>query len=207
MLADQLHSDVAAAFERNVGEFSASCFFNGHCDDLVFLFRTGPPILNLLGPAALTASRYSFAVLCGESALTHSTNWSSASMATGVMSFQLNGTPVASGVVNRFDSVMIILLGSPLASLTARNPSAPAPPDLLTTINGCFIRLFLVMTPCSRRAIWSAPPPVPAGTTNSTGLVGSQPAVSAGELANSAPTANMHVRAGRDAVNFFILSP
>ena len=30
-------------------------------------------------------------------------------MATGVMSFQLNGTPVPSGVVNRFDSVMMIL--------------------------------------------------------------------------------------------------
>ena len=30
------------------------------------------------------------------------------------------------------------------------------------------------MTPCSRRAIWSAPPPVPAGTMNSTGFVGSQ---------------------------------
>ncbi len=139
-----------------------------------------PPILNLDGPAALTASRYSFAVLYGVSALTQSTNWSSASIATGVRSFQLNGTPVASGVVNRLESVMMILLGSPLASLTARKPSAPAPPDLLTTISGCFIRLFLVMTPCSSRAIWSAPPPVPAGTMNSTGLVGSQPAAKAG---------------------------
>jgi len=34
--------------------------------------------------------------------------------------------------------------------------------------------------PWISRAIWSAPPPVPAGTTNSTGLVGSQPAANAG---------------------------
>ena len=47
------------------------------------------------------------------------------------MSFQLNGTPVASGVVNRLDSVMTILCGSPLAPLTSRKPSAPAPPALL----------------------------------------------------------------------------
>ena len=112
----------------------------------------------------------------GVSALTHSTNSSSASIATGVRSFQLNGTPVASGVVNRFDSVMMILCGSPFAPFTSRKPSAPAPPDLLTTMIGCFIRLCLAMTPCRKRAIWSAPPPVPAGTTNSTGLVGSHAA-------------------------------
>ena len=53
----------------------------------------------------------------GVSALTHSTNSSSASIATGVRSFQLNGTPVASGVVNRLDSVMMILCGSPLDAL------------------------------------------------------------------------------------------
>ena len=81
-------------------------------------FEPVPPILNLLGPAAFTAAMYSAALLYGASALTHSTNWSSASIDTGVMSFQLNGTPVASGVVNRFDSVMMILCGSPLASLT-----------------------------------------------------------------------------------------
>ena len=57
------------------------------------------------------------AVLYGVSALTHSTNWSSASIATGVRSFQLNGTPVASGVVNRFDSVMMILCGIALGVL------------------------------------------------------------------------------------------
>ena len=135
-----------------------------------------PPIFILLGPAALTAARYSLAVLYGVSALTHSTNWSSAIIDTGVMSRQLKGTPVASGVVNRFDSVMTILCGSPLAPLTSRKPSAPAPPDLLTTISGCFISLCLTTMPWIRRAIWSAPPPVPAGTTNSTGLVGSHAA-------------------------------
>ena len=111
-----------------------------------------------------------------DSEFTHSTNSSSASIATGVRSFQLNGTPVASGVVNRLDSVMMILCGSPLAFFTSRKPSAPAPPDLLTTMSGCFIRLFLATTPWMKRAIWSAPPPVPAGTMNSTGLVGSQAA-------------------------------
>ena len=34
-----------------------------------------------------------------------------------------------------------------LASLTSRKPSAPAPPDLLTTIIGCFISLCLVTMP------------------------------------------------------------
>src|SRR6185312_13166119 len=105
-------------------------------------------------------------LLYGVSALTHSTNSSSASIDTGVRFFHENGTPVAIGVVNRFDSVMMILLGSPFAPCTSRKPSAPAPPDSLTTTIGCFIRLCLAMTPCRKRAIWSAPPPVPAGTTN-----------------------------------------
>src|SRR3954470_1402837 len=48
----------------------------------------------------------SLLVLYGVSALTHSTNWSSAIIWTGVISRQLNGTPVASGVVKRLDSVM-----------------------------------------------------------------------------------------------------
>ena len=139
-------------------------------------FEPVPPILILLGPAALTAAMYSLAVLYGFSALTQSTNWSSAIIDTGVMSFQLKGTPVAIGVVNRFDSVMMILWGSPLASFTSRKPSAPAPPDLLTTIRDSFISLCLTTMPWIRRAIWSAPPPVPAGTTNSTGLVGSHAA-------------------------------
>src|SRR5512145_1841513 len=106
-------------------------------------FEPVPPILNLLGPPALTAATYSFADLYGVSALTHKTNSSSASIATGVKSRQLNGTPVASGVVNRFDSVMMILCGLPLSPLTSRNPSAPAPPALLMTTIDCFIRLCL----------------------------------------------------------------
>ena len=90
---------------------------------------------------------------------------------------------------------MMSLFGSPLASLTARKPSAPAPPGLLTTISGCFIRLFLVMTPCSNRAIWSAPPPVPAGTTSSTGLVGSHAAY-AGAASTETPASAMHSTRG-----------
>src|SRR5215207_5229362 len=129
---------------------------------------------------------YSVAVLYGFSAFTQSTNWSSAIIDTGVMSFHLNGTPVAIGVVNRLERVMMILCGSPLASLTSRKPSAPAPPDLLTTTSDSFISLCLTTMPWMRRAIWSAPPPVPAGTTNSTGLVGSHAASAGAATAHAA---------------------
>ena len=92
-----------------------------------------PAILNLpLSPRLDAPSTYSFAVLYGDSALTHSTNSSSAEhRRPGVRSFQLNGTPVASGVVNRFDSVMTILCGSPLAFLDVEEAFAPAPPGLV----------------------------------------------------------------------------
>src|SRR5688572_23947799 len=158
-----------------------------------------PAILNLLGPAAFTAAMYSAAVLYGALALVHSTNWSSASIDTGVMSFQLKGTPVAIGVVNRFDSVMMILCGSPLASLTERKPSAPAPPDLLTTTIDSFISLCLTMMPWIRRAIWSAPPPVPAGMTNSTGLLGSQAAWAVPSRARALADTTTARRASRDS--------
>ena len=114
------------------------------------------------------------AVLYGASAFTHRMNSSSASRAIGVRSFQLNGTPVCSGVVNRFESVMMRVCASPFLPLTCRKPSAPAPPALLTTISGRGESLCFSAIPAMRRAIWSAPPPVPAGMTNSIGLVGSQ---------------------------------
>src|SRR3982750_4103960 len=63
---------------------------------------------------------------------------------------------------------------APFAPFTSRKPSAPAPPDLFTTTIDCFIRLCLATMPWMARAIWSAPPPVPAGTMNSTVFVGSQ---------------------------------
>src|ERR1700752_4565706 len=156
-------------------------------------FEPVPPIFILLGPAALTAAMYSAAVLYGVSAFTHSTNWSSAIIETGVMSFQLKGTPVAIGVVNRYDSVMTILCGLPLESFTSRKPSAPAPPDLLMTTIDSFISLCLTMMPWIRRAIWSAPPPVPAGTTNSTGFLGSHPARAGAALASAAAAMDMLV--------------
>jgi hypothetical protein len=42
------------------------------------------------------------------------------------------------------------------------------------TIKGFGERLYFEMSGEMNRAIWSAPPPEPAGTTNSTGLVGCQ---------------------------------
>src|SRR5688572_4894926 len=68
---------------------------------------------------------------------------------------------------------MMILCGSPEACFTSRKPSAPAPPALLIGRIDCFIRLCLATMPWTARAIWSAPPPVPAGMMNSTFLVGS----------------------------------
>ena len=96
---------------------------------------------------------YSFTDLYGVSAFTQRTNSSSANIATGVMSFQLKGMPVARGVVKRFDSVMMSLCGLLRAPFTSRKPSPPAPPDLLITTRGCFIKLCLVTMPWMVRAI------------------------------------------------------
>src|SRR5687768_111176 len=132
-----------------------------------------PPIL-AVPFFSLTMARYSLAVLAGVSAFTHRMKRSRARRATGVRSFQENGTPVWSGVVNRFESVMMIVWASPFLPLTCRKPSAPAPPALFTTTMGRGVSLCFSATPAMSRAIWSAPPPVPAGMTNSIGLVGSQ---------------------------------
>src|SRR5262249_54158604 len=78
------------------------------------------------------------------------------------------------GVVKRLESVMMILWGSPEAFFTSRKPSAPAPPALLIGSSACFIRLCFATMPWTARAIWSAPPPVPAGRMNSSLFVGSQ---------------------------------
>ena len=116
-------------------------------------------------------------------------------MATGVRSCQLNGTPVASGVVNRLDRVMTTMCGLPRAPLASRKPSAPAPPALFTTTIGCRISPCLETMPWMTRAIWSAPPPVPAGTMNWTGRVGSQARwARAGAASAVAPRPSRRVR-------------
>ncbi len=62
-------------------------------------FEPVPPILKVPGGAAFTAARYSFGVLYGVSAFTHSRNSSSAIIATGFRSRQLNGRLTAIGSV------------------------------------------------------------------------------------------------------------
>src|SRR5262245_9269500 len=68
---------------------------------------------------------------------------------------------------------MMIVWASPDLAFTYVKPSAPAPPALFTTTSGRGDSLYLSTIGAINRAIWSAPPPVPAGTTNSMGLVGS----------------------------------
>src|SRR2546422_7111025 len=103
-------------------------------------------------------------------------------MASGVNWSYLKGMPVFIGVVNRLESVITITCGFPRANFTYKNASAPAPPALLTTRKFWGARLFFWRTAEMKRAIRSAPPPVPAGTTNSTGFVGCHPdAPAAGE--------------------------
>jgi hypothetical protein len=80
-------------------------------------------------------------------------NSSRARRATGVRSFQENGTPVWSGVVKRFDRVMMMVWASAFLPLTCRNPSAPAPPDLFTTMIGRGESLCFSTMPAIRRAI------------------------------------------------------
>ena len=72
------------------------------------------------------------------------------------------------------------------------------------TTSGCFIRLCLVTMPWIVRAIWSAPPPVPAGTMNSTGRTGSQ-AAAAGTL--PAQRAATEASATRKTEFFMYFSP
>ncbi len=60
-------------------------------------------------------------------------------------------------------------------------------------MNGLGESLCFSAMPAMRRAIWSAPPPVPAGTTNSTGLVGSHAA--------DCPATNVTTKAASNPVN------
>ena len=78
--------------------------------------------------------------------------------------------------IRELEAAMGRPVGVALGFLHRQEALGPRAARLLTTISGCFIRLFLATTPWMQRAIWSAPPPVPAGTTSSTGLVGSHAA-------------------------------
>jgi hypothetical protein len=60
------------------------------------------------------------------------------------------------------------------------------------------------------RAIWSAPPPVPAGTMNSTGRVGSHAAVAAVALSKTAApaaAANVAAKCEKTPGRFMVLFP
>ena len=163
--------DVAAALERNVGELGARGLLDRDRDDLVFLLRSRAAHLELVRAARLDRVEIILRGLVRRIGVDPQHELVERQHGDGVRSFQLNGTPVASGVVNRFDSVMMILLGSPFASLTARKPSAPAPPGLFTTIIGCFIRLFFGDDALKKPAPSDlAPPPVPAGHDELDGL-------------------------------------
>src|SRR4029079_10909923 len=108
------------------------------------------------------------------------------------------------GVVKRFDKVMISLCSSPFAFLASRKPSPPAPPDLLTTTTDCFDRLCLAMMPCTVRAIWSAPPPVPAGTMISMGLLASQASTAVVGKVNAPPRQTAMPQAKRVFMQFIL---
>src|SRR6266852_645039 len=83
---------------------------------------------------------------------------------------------------------MSTLFGSPALDFMYMSASAPEAPPLSVTTIGCAVSLFFWIAACIIRAIWSEAPPAPAATTISTGLVGSQLAIT-GALASTADSA------------------
>jgi hypothetical protein len=63
---------------------------------------------------------------------------------------------------------------SPFLPFMCTSASAPEPPGLLTGVNGTGAIFSDAMMLCKSRTALSAPPPLPAITTNSTGFCGSQ---------------------------------
>src|SRR2546421_5157789 len=116
------------------------------------------------------------------------------------MSSQEDAAPVVSRGVVSFERGMMMVCASPFLPFTCKKPSAPAPPDLLTTMIGRGESLCFSAMPWMSRAIWSAPPPVPAGTTNSMGLVGSHAAAGG---ARSVPATGMR---GKKVVEILLLA-
>src|SRR5262249_21813784 len=91
-------------------------------------------------------------------------NSSSASRATGVRSRQLNGMPVCSGVVKRFDSVITSVWASPVRPVARKNPAARAAAVVLLTGRRRRERLLLSATADMTGAICATPAPVPGRT-------------------------------------------
>src|SRR3989344_2279831 len=78
------------------------------------------------------------------------------------------------GNVKMLERVMRRVWSSPFSLLTWRYPSAPDPPGLLTTWIRWGMNRRFSTTSAMSRAMRSAPPPSPAGTTILTGLEGDQ---------------------------------
>src|SRR5207253_2327730 len=74
MLTHELHRDLAAAAEGDIGELGAGGLLDRNRDDLVLLLGAGAA----LPGSFLAASIYSLGVLYGVSAFTHRMNSSSA---------------------------------------------------------------------------------------------------------------------------------
>ena len=112
MLADKLGRHIAAALEGHIGDLGAGSFLDRNGNDLVFLLGAGTAHLVATVAGSLDVAEIILGRGLPASPGTHNTNSSSAIILTGVKSFQLKGMPVASGVVKRLESVMMILCGS-----------------------------------------------------------------------------------------------
>ena len=176
MVADELNRDLAAALIRDVGELRADRLFHRDRNDLVFLLGAGAAHFHRAFGRLFLRIDEVFHVLVRLLGVDpeHEFVERQHRDRSEVLPVERNARRQRSReqVRQRDDDLVRVSADA----LTSRKPSPPAPPDLLITTIGCFIRLCLVMMPWIVRAIWSAPPPVPAGMMNSTGREGSHAA-------------------------------